>query len=203
MKAARKEPRQERAKVTVDAILRAAAHILREGSFDDFSTNKVAKRAGVSIGSLYQYFPSKEALVVALAEEHTQKVSGLLMQAVEQLAHAPIEVVVRNFIRGMLRVHEADPKLHRVLTEELPRIGGWAKVKELTKALPEGGLYQEGEIQRLKGSDDQAIPLYLQELALHPQYLPALVALEAAQRRKSMWKEARETRQRIAALKQK
>jgi len=43
----------------------------------------------------------------------------------------------------------------------------------------------------------------LQELALHPQHLPALVALEAAQRRKSMWKEARETRQRIAALKQK
>src|SRR5439155_7116867 len=114
------------------AILRAAAHILREGSFDDFSTNKVAKRAGVSIGSLYQYFPSKEALVVALAEEHTQKVSGLLMQCVEQLAHAPIEVVVRTFIRGMLQVHEADPKLHRVLTEELPRIGGWAKVKELT-----------------------------------------------------------------------
>ncbi len=77
------------------------------------------------------------------------------------------------------------------------------KVKELAKDLPEGGLYQEGEIQRLKGSDDQAIPLYLQELALHPHYLPALTALEAAQRRKSMWKEARETRQRIAALKPK
>jgi predicted Zn-dependent protease len=77
------------------------------------------------------------------------------------------------------------------------------KVKELAKELPEGGLYQEGEIQRLKGSDDLAIPLYTQELALHPQYLPALTALEAAQRRKSMWKDARETRQRIAALKPK
>jgi len=75
-----------------------------------------------------------------------------------------------------------------------------SKVKELVKQLPEGGLYQEGEIQRLKGSDDQAILLYLQELAAHPQYLPALTALEAVQRRKSMWKEARETRQRIAAL---
>jgi tetratricopeptide (TPR) repeat protein len=77
------------------------------------------------------------------------------------------------------------------------------KVKELAKQLPEGGNYQEGEIARLKGSDDQAIALYQQELTLHPQYLPALVALEAAQRRKSLWKEARDTRKKIADLKAK
>ncbi len=75
------------------------------------------------------------------------------------------------------------------------------KVTQIAKQLPEGGLYQEGEIARLKGSDDQAITFYQQELALHPQYLAALTALEAAQRRKSLWKEARETRKRIAELK--
>ncbi len=75
------------------------------------------------------------------------------------------------------------------------------KVLKLAKELPEGGLYQEGEVARLKGSDDQAISFYQQELKSHPRYLPALSALEAAQRRKSLWKEARETRQKIAEVK--
>jgi tetratricopeptide (TPR) repeat protein len=77
------------------------------------------------------------------------------------------------------------------------------KAKEIAKQLPEGGYYQEGEVARLKGSDDNAIALYQQELSLHPQFLPALTALEAAQRRKGLWKEARQTRSLIAALKPK
>ena len=77
------------------------------------------------------------------------------------------------------------------------------KAKEIAKQLPEGGYYQEGEIARLKSSDDQAIALYQQELSLHPQFLPALTALEAAQRRKGLLKEARATRSLIAALKPK
>jgi len=77
----------------------------------------------------------------------------------------------------------------------------FAKVQSLAKNLPEGGLYQEGEIARLKGSDDQAIPLYQQEISSHPQYLPAFIALEAAQRRKNLWKDARDTRQKIQEVK--
>lgn len=73
----------------------------------------------------------------------------------------------------------------------------------LTKIRPEGGLLQEGEVWRLKGSDDKAMVFYQQEISLHPAFLPAYVSLEAAQRRKSLWKEARETRKTIAALKAK
>ena len=77
------------------------------------------------------------------------------------------------------------------------------KVLQIVPSFPEGGFYQEGEIARLKGSDDAAIPLYQQELAAHPQYLPALVALEAAQRRKNLWNDARETRKKMTDLKSK
>jgi len=56
----RKLPQQDRSKVTVEAILTAAAHILTEHGYDNTSTNRIAERAGVSIGSLYQYFPNKE-----------------------------------------------------------------------------------------------------------------------------------------------
>jgi len=62
----RKEPRQSRARATVDAIVIAAEQLTRERGIEDWTTNHVAERAGASIGSLYQYFPSKESLLVAL-----------------------------------------------------------------------------------------------------------------------------------------
>ena len=64
----RRIPEQTRAKATCDAILTAAAHVLEVGGETAFTTNRVADRAGVSIGSLYQYYPNKESILVALAE---------------------------------------------------------------------------------------------------------------------------------------
>ena len=66
----RKKPRQERSVATVDAILDATARVLCTTGYDRASTNRIALAAGVSVGSLYQYFPSKEALVAALAARH-------------------------------------------------------------------------------------------------------------------------------------
>lgn len=62
----RKKPRQARAQATVDAILQASAHILVGQGFEGFNTNAVAERAGVSVGSLYQYFPNKEAIIAEM-----------------------------------------------------------------------------------------------------------------------------------------
>ena len=62
----RKVPRQRRAVHTVDALLEAAALVLEEDGLEGFNTNAVARRAGASVGSLYQYFPSKDALTLAL-----------------------------------------------------------------------------------------------------------------------------------------
>src|SRR5579859_209108 len=66
----RKTPNQERAKVTVDSILEATSRILVRDGVSAASTNRIAKEAGVCIGSLYQYFPSKEALIAALVDRH-------------------------------------------------------------------------------------------------------------------------------------
>lgn len=76
-----------------------------------------------------------------------------------------------------------------------------SQTKVLAGVLPVGGLFQEGEIARLKGSEEKAIALYQQELAAYPDFMPAWTALEAAQRRAKQWKEARNTRQRIEELK--
>jgi AcrR family transcriptional regulator len=69
----RKTPTQPRAAETVAAIVEAAAQVLEARGLDGFNTNAVAERAGVSIGSLYQYFPGKDALTVALMQRETQR----------------------------------------------------------------------------------------------------------------------------------
>ncbi|MBS0417060.1 MAG: TetR family transcriptional regulator [Proteobacteria bacterium] len=114
---------QERSRVTVDALLEATARILVKEGFDQASTNRIAELAGVSVGSLYQYFPSKEALVAALIDRHNEEV----MQAVRgELADAvalPLAQGVRKLVTVAVEAHRIDPKLHRVLTEQIPPLG--------------------------------------------------------------------------------
>lgn len=116
----RKQPKQERSQVTVEAILSATAHILTENGYNRLTTNRVAERAGVSIGSLYQYFPNKEALIFALAEHHANEMVQLAKQHLEGLSDRTIPEVLRQIIKAALAAHAVNPKLHRVLHEQIP-----------------------------------------------------------------------------------
>lgn len=104
----------------MEAILTATARILKREGFDKASTNRIAVEAGVSIGSLYQYFPSKESLVAALAEKHMSEMTALIAEAAARLFAEPLPVVVREMVRLMIRAHAVDPQLHRVLMEGIP-----------------------------------------------------------------------------------
>jgi len=119
----RKAPTQERAQVTVTAILDATAKLLTTLGYDRTSTNRVAVAAGVSVGSLYQYFPSKEALVAALAERHGKEMSRVTQEKLAELANAPLELAARELVSAMVDAHLVDPKLHKVLMEQVPRVG--------------------------------------------------------------------------------
>lgn len=116
----RKQPKQERSQVTVEAILSATAHILTENGYNQLTTNRVAERAGVSIGSLYQYFPNKEALIFALAEHHANEMVQLAKQHLEGLSDRTIPEVLRQIIKAALAAYAVNPKLHRVLHEQIP-----------------------------------------------------------------------------------
>ena len=85
--------------------------------------------AGVSVGSLYQYFPSKEALVAAVIERHQQDIMRLVRGELAQAASQPIEQGVRTLVAMAVKAHRLDPKLHRVLAEQIPRVGRLEKVE--------------------------------------------------------------------------
>jgi len=119
----RKIASQERSRMTVEALLEATARILMKEGYDRASTNRIADAAGVSIGSLYQYFPSKEALVAAVIDRHTQGMMQVVREALVKMAMRPIEEAARELVRVMIDAHRVDPKLHRVLVEQVPRVG--------------------------------------------------------------------------------
>jgi AcrR family transcriptional regulator len=118
----RKRPSQARSKATVEAILVAAAQIFRRQGYAGATTDRIAERAGVSVGSLYQYFPNKDAILVALTERHVDAGFALVRELLaETLSDVPaLEPLLRRFVVAMITLHEREPELHRVLFEEAP-----------------------------------------------------------------------------------
>jgi len=120
---ARKKPTQNRAQATVDAILGAMAHILIGGESGKTSTNHIAKIAGVSIGSLYQYFPNKESIVLALINSYSEKLLHQITIHIEQSQGRPMKIAIRDYLRAMLLIPAKNPKLHQAFVGEVIRIG--------------------------------------------------------------------------------
>lgn len=119
----RKLPKQDRSKETVEAILGATALVLKREGYDRASTRRVAEVAGVSVGSLYQYFPNKESLVVALYERHLEDLVSAFEARFEASVRAPLPEAVEELVGAALELHAVDPELHRVLVEQVPRSG--------------------------------------------------------------------------------
>ncbi|MDH6257923.1 TetR/AcrR family transcriptional regulator [Bradyrhizobium sp. BR13661] len=117
----RKNASQERSRATVDALVEATARILVKEGFERTSTNRIAEIAGVSVGSLYQYFPGKEALVAAVIDRHNEEIMGIVRATLTELADMPIEKAVRRLVTVAIEAHRINPKLHRVLAEQIPR----------------------------------------------------------------------------------
>lgn len=123
LNSARKSPRQARSRATVDVILDATVLVLAAEGYAAATTTRIADRAGVSVGSLYQYFPNREALVNAVAHRHDmalQREVGLSLAAVRG---ASLRTVLGRGLRTVIQAHGRNLALQRVLVEEAPRLG--------------------------------------------------------------------------------
>jgi len=111
----RKRPRQARSMATFEAILEAAARILESLGFVGFNTNAVAELAGVSIGSLYQYFPSKDALIVELIRRERAKLSNRIVEAIQQHEASNLKEKLKLIIQAAVQHQLSRPQLARTL----------------------------------------------------------------------------------------
>ena len=119
-------PRQRRSAKRVHQILDAAMEVLIAGGADGFTTNRVAEQAGIPVGSIYQYFPNKEALVGELIDRHQDEMILLFMTRLTELRDAPLGEAVRGVISALMEAHCVDPldaPIHKVLFRELPPVG--------------------------------------------------------------------------------
>jgi AcrR family transcriptional regulator len=119
----RKRPLQARARRTVEAILEGAAQVFEKHGYAHTTTDRIAERAGVSVGSLYQYFPNKDAVIVALAERHQEAGLSRVREMLSETAAGAIEaldldVLLGSFVRDLIELHRNHPRLHRLLVVE-------------------------------------------------------------------------------------
>ncbi len=119
----RKTAKQQRSKAMVEAILEGAARVLVRMGYDKASTNKIAETAGVSIGSLYQYFPTKESIVAALIEKHILLETEQMQKKIQDLENEKAEIILQRFVQFVMGLWGKNKTLRRVFIEQVPQIG--------------------------------------------------------------------------------
>ncbi|MFP2932686.1 TetR/AcrR family transcriptional regulator [Pyxidicoccus sp. 3LG] len=104
----------------VDVILEAAARVFDRHGYEGATTNRIAETAGVSVGSVYQYFPNKNALLTALHERHLVQIQAVVDEALGAPQGGTLREAIERIVRAVLRAHRVEPRLQRVLHVEFP-----------------------------------------------------------------------------------
>ena len=126
----RREPKQRRAQQTVDAVLDAVVKVLKRHGALGVTTNRIAEAAGVSVGSVYQYFPDKRAIFTALHDRHVEAISRVIESRLVEHAARSLEEFVRALVEALVDAHAADPEFHELMIQLAPPGGGGAQSLE-------------------------------------------------------------------------
>lgn len=126
----RKTPVQARSAVTVSAISEATIQVLLSHGGDRLTTTRVAERAGVSVGTLYQYYPNKKSLLFAVAEDHMETMSVAMETACEQTCHKPLSEMIRRVVEAFVDAKMNRADISMALYQIMPNVGGPALVKK-------------------------------------------------------------------------
>lgn len=126
----------------VEAILDASARILTRDGREALNTNAIAREAGVSIGSLYQYFPNRESIVAALVHRHGHRIHAMVRDA-DGPPPSDLEAAVVTIVAAVFTAHRLEPELHHALDHDFAPAHGHAHastkaaVRERMRALPD------------------------------------------------------------------
>lgn len=111
----RKQPKQSRSVATVDAVLEATAHILEHEGLSALNTNRIAEKAGVSVGSLYQYFPTKEAILTEIIRRKRERLISAVENALDGSEGQAFELGMERLVAAVVANQLHWPKLARSL----------------------------------------------------------------------------------------
>jgi len=125
----RKTPVQARAEVTVEAICEATIQVLLSHGADQLTTTRVADRAGVSVGTLYQYYPNKQSLLYAVMEEHLDRVATAVEAACKQFCHKPLAEMIKYVVEVFVDVKMDRADISVALYQVAADVGGPELVK--------------------------------------------------------------------------
>lgn len=126
----RKKPQQLRSRVTIDTIFEAAIQVLLANGLDRITTIQIAERAGVSVGSLYQYFPNKNALLAAIVKRHVGEVTDITMAACKSAHGRTIGEMCATMMSAFVDAKTRRPEVSRALYLPSAAVNADAIVKE-------------------------------------------------------------------------
>ncbi len=131
----RRVPRQQRSRFTVDAILEAGTRILRERGYAALTTNQVAALAGVSIGSLYGFFPNREAILLAIVRRSLATLADTIRIDLDAALQRDGLEANQYLIEGLVAAVTPDRELYRVLLREMPLLLDRQEIRQELDAL--------------------------------------------------------------------
>ena len=162
---ARKAPRQSRSKTTVESIKQAALELAARGGFAGLTTAAIAERAGVSKGSLYQYFPSREAIFLALYDDSSAKMAGAMKEMFSRIRDQPPERGIKQAIRLHLALVRAHHLVQVELMSELPELSaGAAAISYEERAAGVSRLYIQHKYPELNAREVERRNFFVQEI---------------------------------------
>lgn len=157
----RKAPQQRRSQMTVQSILQATMELAETEGFLDLGTRRIAERAGISVGSLYQYFPTVESILLAIYEETASRVTNRFRAKMLSVMHARMETVGEKTLQLLLKEYEANQLvLHRMVIEkpQLMMMPGTASLERLFGA---GVRLYFGQFSELNEKDVERVSFFL------------------------------------------
>lgn len=128
----RKKPVQGRSRVTVEAILEAAARLFVRDGYPNTTTNRIAELAGVSVGSLYEYFPNKASILLALLTRQVEATLALMRERLAAVRGKPLDDIVRAIARTAIEAHYKELALNRLLIASMTRVSQWRHMERVS-----------------------------------------------------------------------
>lgn len=162
----RKEPKQARSRFLVDAIVGAAGRVLPRLGLDELTTHQLAEAAGVSVGSLYQYFPSKEAIVGALIERRIEADVARFERVLEEARGLPAREVIERTVSDMVDLYRGAGPLYRAMLPLVARVRRHRYVRRFVEAAREQVRAELARRPDEVRKDDLALAVFVSGTAL-------------------------------------